>query len=90
MTRELVAHVLPPLLQFWKYAPEEDVQAQDQGGDARWLRGCQGNHQGLSYVTEIIKIELTSLFGIEKTRQLVARKNTRPAVGTNTCPPVTI
>ena len=34
MTRELVAHVLPPLLQFWKYAPEEDVQAQDQDGDA--------------------------------------------------------
>ena len=27
-------HVLPLLLQFWKNTPEEDVQAQDQGGDA--------------------------------------------------------
>ena len=32
--RELVAHIHPPLLQFWRYAPEEDVQAQDQGGEA--------------------------------------------------------
>ena len=32
------------------------------------------NYQGLSYVSEIIKIELTSHFGIEKTKQLVARK----------------
>ena len=32
--RELVAHVLPSLLQFWRCALEEDVQAQDQGGDA--------------------------------------------------------
>ena len=26
-------HALPPLLQFWRCAPEEDVQAQNQGGD---------------------------------------------------------
>ena len=30
--------------------------------------------QGLSYVPKIIRIELTSHFGIEKTRELVARK----------------
>ena len=34
LTRELVAHVFLPLLQFWRCAPEEDVQAQDQDGDA--------------------------------------------------------
>ena len=40
------------------------------------LRGCQGSCacQGLSYVSKIIKIELTSHFGIEKTRELIARK----------------
>ena len=26
--------VLSSLLQFWRYAPKEDVQAQGQGGDA--------------------------------------------------------
>ena len=34
MTQELVAHALPSLLQFWGCVPEEDVQTQDQGGDA--------------------------------------------------------
>ena len=34
--RELVAHVLFPLLQFWRCAPEEDIQAQNQGGDTSW------------------------------------------------------
>ena len=33
------------------------------------------HHQGLSYVREIIRIELTSRFRIEKTQQLVARKS---------------
>ena len=32
------------------------------------------HHQGLSYVLEIIRIELTSHFGIEKTERLVAKK----------------
>ena len=34
-TQELVTHVLPPLLQFWRCAPEEDVLVQDQldGGE---------------------------------------------------------
>ena len=40
------------------------------------LGGCRGSCacQGLSYVPKIIRIELTSHFGIEKTRELVARK----------------
>ena len=32
------------------------------------------HHQGLSYVPKIIRIKLTSHFGIEKTRELIARK----------------
>ena len=40
------------------------------------LGGCRGSCacQGLSYVPKIIRIELTSHFDIEKTRELVARK----------------
>ena len=34
MTRKLVVHVFPLLLQFWGCAPEEDVPAQDQDGNA--------------------------------------------------------
>ena len=33
-TREFVAYILPPLLQFWRCAPEEDGPAQDQDGNA--------------------------------------------------------
>ena len=32
------------------------------------------DHQGLFYVSKIIRIELTSHFGIEKTERLVAKK----------------
>ena len=62
--------VLPLLLQFWRCAPEENVQAKNQGRDAWWLGGCCGNYQGLFYVIEIIRTELTT----EKTRELVTRK----------------
>ena len=66
-------HVLPPLLQFWRCAPEEDVLVQDQLDGGKDVEGVV-HHQGLSYVPKIIRIELTSHFGIEKTRELVARK----------------
>ena len=66
-------HVLLPL-KFCKFAWEEDVQAQDQDGDAWWLGKCQENYQNLSYIAENIRIELTRYFGIEKIIQLVAKK----------------
>ena len=58
-TRELVTHVLPPLLQFWRCAPEEDVLVQDQLDGGEDVKGVV-HHQGLSYVPEIIRTELTS------------------------------
>ena len=52
-------HVLPPLLQFWRCAPEEDVLVQDQLDGGEDVEGVVHN-QGLSYVPEVIRIELTS------------------------------
>ena len=44
------------------------------------LEGCWGNHQGLFYIPEIIKTELTSHFGIEKLSKTRCQKE--PAVAT--------
>ena len=65
----------------------EDSQAEKIGAEklCRNWKDFDGilHHQGLSYVSEIIKTELisrhhdvplTSHFGLEKTRELVARK----------------
>ena len=57
-------HVFPPLLQFWRYALEEDVLVQDQLDGREDVEGIV-HDQGLCYVPGIIKIELTSHFGIE-------------------------
>ena len=62
-------HILP-LLKFLRYVLEKDIQAQDQldGWEDGWEDVEEvGHHQGLSYVSEIIRIELTSHCGIEKT-----------------------
>ena len=40
------------------------------------LGGCRGNHQGLSYVPEIIRIELTSYFSIEKSSMTRCQERT--------------
>ena len=49
------------------------------------LGRCRGNHQGLSYVPEIIRIELTSHFGIEKSSRTRCQEILwRPAVVPNT------
>ena len=52
-------HVLSPLLQFWRCAPEEDVLIQDQFDGKEDVEGVV-HHQGLSYVLEIIRTELTT------------------------------
>ena len=61
--------VLPPLLQFWGCAPEEDVLVQDQFDGGEDIEGVVHLH-GLSYVSKIIRTEWTT----EKTREFVARK----------------
>ena len=79
-------HILP-LLKFLRYVLEKDIQAQDQldGWEDGWEDVEEvGHHQGLSYVPEIIIIELTSHCGIEKTWKLVARRLCRPTVAINT------
>ena len=54
--------------------------------------GCWGNHQGLSYVLEIIRTELIGRYHDEDTLALrrlensLPGKNTRPAVAPDTCP----
>ena len=63
--------VLFLLLQFWRCAPEENVQAKDQGRDIWWLGAYRENSQGLFYVTKIIRTELTT----EKTREIIIRKD---------------
>ena len=87
-TQKLATHVLF-LLKFYRCTLEKNVPTQNQLDSWEDVERVV-HHQGLSNVTEIIKIELTNYFVIEKTRQLVARKNTRPAVATYTCLPVTI
>ena len=68
------AHVFLLLLQFWRCAPEEDVLAQDISDSWKDVEGVVHN-QGLSYIPEVIRIELTiGHFGIEKTREFVVRK----------------
>ena len=64
-TWELAALVLLPLLQFWRCAPEDDLLVQDQFDGGKDVEGFI-HHSGLFYVLKIIKIELTSHFGIEK------------------------
>ena len=65
-TQELATHVLPPL-KFCRCAPEKGVPAQNQLDGWEDVEGVV-HHQGLSYVPEIIRIELTSHFGIENSR----------------------
>ena len=83
-------YVLPPLLQFWRYAPEEDVQ--DQKIRAEMLDGWEDvkgilHHQGLSYVPEMIRAELTSgpLRHRDDSRTRCQETLWRPAVALNTC-----
>ena len=81
-------HILP-LLKFLRYVLEKDIQAQDQldGWEDGWEDVEEvGHHQGLSYIPEIIRIELTSHCGIEKTWELVARRLCRPTVAIDTHP----
>ena len=83
-----------PSAQFWRCAPEEDVLTQDQLDGWEDVEGVV-HHQGLSYVPEIIWTELTSRHHDEgtlasrKLEESLPGKSTRPAVATNTCPPVT-
>ena len=60
-------HVLPLLLQFWRYALEEDFQAQESG------RRClmAGRMSREFFIT---KTPRWGHFGIETTRELVAKK----------------
>ena len=80
-------HVLPPLLQLWRCAPEEDVLVQDQ------LDGWEDVEEisnTCPTFLKIIRIELTSHFSIEKSSRACCQEILRrPAVATNTCPPVT-
>ena len=58
-----------PSAQFWRCAPEKDVLVQDQldgGEDVKRVV----HHQGLFYIPEIIKTELTT----KKTRELIAKE----------------
>ena len=57
------------LLQFWRCAPEEDILIQGQFDGGEDVEGVV-HYQGLSYIPEIIRTELTT----EKTREFVARK----------------
>ena len=62
-------YACPPSLLQLRCAPEEDVLVQDQFDGGEDVEGVV-HHQGLPYVPEIIRTELTT----EKTRELVARK----------------
>ena len=62
--------VFSSLLQFWRCALEENIQAQNQSGDAWRVGGCQGNFQGLLYVLEVILTELTRKYHEESTLAL--------------------
>ena len=52
-------HVLPPLLQFWRCTPEEDVLVQDQLDNGEDVEGVVHHREHST---------------IEKTQELVARK----------------
>ena len=76
-----------PSAQFWRCAPEEDVLVQDQLDGGEDVEGVVHN-QGLSYVPEVIRIELTSrtLRHQENSRTRCQEILWRPAVALNTCP----
>ena len=57
-------------LSFRRCAPEEDVRVQDQLDGWGAVKAVM-DHQSLPSVPEIIRIELTSRFGIKKTQELI-------------------
>ena len=69
---------------FWRCVPEEDVLTQDQLDSWEDVEGVVYD-QGLSYVPKIIRIELTSHFGIEKLSRACYKKFLAVAA-TNTFP----
>ena len=72
------------ILQFWKCAPEEDVLVQDQLDGGEDVEGVV-HHQGLSYVPEIIRTELTSRHHDESILPSRRLENSLPGNTMETC-----
>ena len=78
-------YVLCPLLQFWRCAPEEDVQAQDQGDNAWWA----GTMLRMLCITKACptflkssKVSWLATLASRSHQRLVTRKNNRLTVAT--------